>query len=568
MGKYTGTFPSVKVKISNKETINNMQSWAKMIAADNRYYYKTWSSDVRTHQCPICHPELMTQSYKNSKGSWPEGKDGWNCIGLSWAIWHHGGGIDCECNCGVISNEVGNKLLKASDEEALNIVQTKSGIKNIKVIRNNGKKIPKTKVKPGDIGLLFEDKVYKHSFFIMSSNKIADSTGSGSQADQIRADRDFDGRYVSGLKVIIRYTGKGTRSYIKKGDEGNNIKNLQKFLNWALDLKLKVDGIYGDNTEKAVKEFQTKVFSKKEADGLFGKKSLEAAKNFDKKSAKIDEPPKKVKTTYPGVLPSYILKKTNSQVISDAVLWAKWIAKDNDFHYGYTNKNGSSSPKDWSPNAHHNGCYFCGTNKGQKKGMLMPEHTYCCNPFVGAAWAHGGCDTKAMSLCSHGGSWSFGTGTGSYHQSDRFKRMGHPKMTKLQAGDVLCMDTHIALYIGNGQLAEAGSGDDNIKNSTKWNNSIHIRTLTEKGYKSFKRVYRYIGSVNTAADIKHGEVSDRVKLWQAFLNWYFDGKVGTPDRYFGDNTLKWTKKFQKEQNLKVTGAVNKKTLAAATAVKK
>ena len=362
--------------------------------------------------------------------------------------------------------------------------------------------------------------------------------------------------------------GKVVRKYLKKGDKGVNVKKLQKFLNWALDLNLETNGVWGDDTDKAVKKFQTKVFGKKEADGLFGKKSLDAAKKFDKKDAKIDESPQKVKTTYPGVLPSYILKKTTSQVISDAVLWAKWVARDNDFHYGYTNKHGSSSPKDWSPNAHHNGCYFCGTNKGQKKGMLMPEHTYCCNPFVGAAWAHGGCDTKAMSLCSHGGSWSFGTGTGSYHQSDRFKRMGHPKLTKLQAGDVLCMDTHIALYIGNGQLAEAGSGDDNVKNSTKWNNSIHIRTLTEKGYKSFKRVYRYIGSVNTAADIKHGEVSDRVKLWQAFLNWYFDGKVGTPDRYFGDNTLKWTKKFQKEQNLKVTGAVNKKTLAAATAVKK
>lgn len=272
------------------------------------------------------------------------------------------------------------------------------------------------------------------------------------------------------------------------------------------------------------------------------------------------------KKKYSGTLPSLTLKKTNAQVINDAVLWAIWIAGDNTFHYGYTNKSKTI-------NAHHNGCYFCGTNtdKGgrSKKGVVDYQHTYCCNPFVHAAWAHGGCVPKAMEICAKGSSWAFGNGVG-YDASSLFTKLGHPAKSKLKAGDVLCRDTHVALYIGNGKIVEAGSGDDNKKGSVKWNNSIHIITLSDSNYAKFPRVYRFNSSVNTTAIIKHGEVSERVKQWQMFLNWYFDGKVGTPDGYYGDNTLKWTKQFQEEAIGKGQGdgLIGKKTLAVAKSIEK
>ena len=100
--------------------------------------------------------------------------------------------------------------------------------------------------------------------------------------------------------------------------------------------------------------------------------------------------------------------------------------------------------------------------------------------------------------------------------------------------------------------------------------SIHIITLTDSNYKKFPRVHRFNSSVNTTAIIKHGEVSDRVKQWQMFLNWYFDGKVGTPDGYYGDNTLKWTKQFQEETMGKGQGdgLIGEKTLAKAKSIKK
>lgn len=281
---------------------------------------------------------------------------------------------------------------------------------------------------------------------------------------------------------------------------------------------------------------------------------------------KVNEMLTPKKSKYSGTLPTLTLKKTNGEVIADAIKWAIWIASDNSFHYGYTSK-------DKKINAHHNGCYFCGTNTTSggrsKKGIVDYKKTYCCNPFVHAAWAHGGCVPKAMEICAKGSSWGFSKG-GGYDASSLFTKLGHPAKSKLKAGDVLCRDTHVALYIGNGKIAEAASGDDNKKGSAKWNNSIHIITLTDSNYAKFPRVYRFNSSVNTTAIIKHGEVSERVRQWQMFLNWYFDGKVGTPDGYYGDNTLKWTKQFQEEAIGKGQGdgLIGKKTLAVAKSIEK
>lgn len=807
MSKYTGDFPNIKIHYTHADVIADMKAWAKKIATE-KYHYVTWKSNVTaTHTCPIC------------KGRKYDNYFGWNCIGFAFAIWHHGGNLPNKCNCHVIANEVGEKILKAkTDAEALKIAKSHIGLNDIQVIRNNGKAIPKSKAKAGDIALLFDGNTYKHTYFIMSDSKVADSTGSGSEANNIRADRNFDGRYVSGMKVLIRYNGNGTkyRNYIKMGDSGTEVKKLQSFLNWAMNSGLVVDGSFGEKTDTAVRAFQTKC--KISVDGCFGADSLAQAKAFDKSStvvktkwkgadisawqdkisvanfkkakasgidyvllrvgytgssskkptidsvfehnyanaisagllvgvyyyslatttakaqteaefvikhlkgkkitypvyidmedntyqgkcskstlasvcnafcksiknagyipgvyaslswfnskigtitaehtkwvaqyykkcqykgaydmwqytssenvpgiakntdvswcykdfSKVTKPTpvveakkstdeiaqevidgkwgngservsrlrsasydpvtiqKKVnemltpkKSKYSGTLPTLTLKKTNGEVIADAIKWAIWIAGDNSFHYGYTSK-------DKKINAHHNGCYFCGTNTTSggrsKKGIVDYKKTYCCNPFVHAAWAHGGCVPKAMEICAKGSSWGFSKG-GGYDASSLFTKLGHPAKSKLKAGDVLCRDTHVALYIGNGKIAEAASGDDNKKGSAKWNNSIHIITLTDSNYAKFPRVYRFNSSVNTTAIIKHGEVSERVRQWQMFLNWYFDGKVGTPDGYYGDNTLKWTKQFQEEAIGKGQGdgLIGKKTLAVAKSIEK
>ena len=261
---------------------------------------------------------------------------------------------------------------------------------------------------------------------------------------------------------------------------------------------------------------------------------------------------------YSGELPSTKLIKSNVEVIADAIRFAKWIVSDNAFHYGYTSS-------DKKINAHHNGCYFCGTNVDHggrsKKGIVDYERTYCCNPFIGAAWAHGGCVPKALEMCKKGSSWGFSKGSG-YDKSNLFANLGKPKKADLKAGDVLCSDTHVAMYIGGGKIVEAAHGDDNKKGSEKWNDSIHITALSDKRYDGFKRVHRFKGSVNTTRCIFHGEVGKRVELLQKFLIWYGLLPKGGDDGLFGDATLKAVKAFQKASGITDDGIVGPNTIAA------
>lgn len=80
------------------------------------------------------------------------------------------------------------------------------------------------------------------------------------------------------------YSGKfpklHSRGYIQYGDKGTQVERLQKFLNWYGDYKLDADGIFGNKTLAAVKDFQRK--NNLVVDGLFGAKSLAKAKAIKK----------------------------------------------------------------------------------------------------------------------------------------------------------------------------------------------------------------------------------------------------------------------------------------------
>ena len=172
---------------------------------------------------------------------------------------------------------------------------------------------------------------------------------------------------------------------------------------------------------------------------------------------------------------------SSKKVSKGAVDWAIKIANDNTFHYG----NGQ--------HAHHNGCYFCDTQPASKRKYVVKwEKTYCCNPFVHAAYAHGGRDSVMLKRCREGRSYDWN----SYKTSKRFKHIGHPDRSKLIPGDVLCWDGHVAMYVGNNKIVEAGGyGEDDGKYmSKKWNNSIAITPLDSRAYKLFTHVYRYIGA--------------------------------------------------------------------------
>lgn len=606
--------------------IQNVRAMAVSIAANNNWWYVYWNEKYG-HECAICHPHGGENH-------------GWQCMGFVAACWHHGG-IPSRCNCGIFSNEISERTLAAkTDAEALKIMQNELGIKDIKVIRNGGKVIPKSWVEPGDAMILYDGNECQHLVLNMSSTKVADSTRCQNKADDIRADRNFGGRYVSRLKVLVRYTGNGltkpptrtidqlaheaidglwgsgdsrktaltqaghdynavqkrvneilnpdpkptptptktpytgeypvVKKYLEYGDKGTEVTKLQNYLNWYTDGAFfkkcgKADGVYGKNTLTYTKKMQSDFFGAKEADGKVGSKTIAKMKAYSDSFKPTPTPTPTPEPTptpsgkYTGKLPTLRLVKSNAQVIADAIKWAKWIAGDNRFHYGY------------GEHAHHNGCYFCGTQKMKKgHGIVDPDFTYCCNPFIGAAWAHGGCVPKALSMCQDYNSWDFNKGSG-YDASSLFDKKGKLVVSKLKPGDVLCNGHHVMLYVGDGKIAEASGGDDNKKNSKGWNNSIHITTVSSRDY---DRVYRYNSFVDADIVMKHGEVSDRVVLWQEYLNWWSDGEFfkecGKADGCYGDNTFKWTKKFQEKVIGKGQGdgKVGNITLTAAANVQK
>lgn len=76
------------------------------------------------------------------------------------------------------------------------------------------------------------------------------------------------------------YPSLGKKGYLSKGDTGENVKKLQKFLKWCIGEKLEVDGSFGAKTEKAVKKYQKEY--KLTVDGMFGPASLKKAKTIKK----------------------------------------------------------------------------------------------------------------------------------------------------------------------------------------------------------------------------------------------------------------------------------------------
>ena len=240
------------------------------------------------------------------------------------------------------------------------------------------------------------------------------------------------------------------RGFFKTGDKGEDVELLQILLNWALTgafmggwiKKLKIDGEAGPQTIRAVKLLQEIHHIK--VDGEFGSKSWDVA---------------------------YKMKLTGALM---AVNWAVAISKDNSFAYGEGER------------AHHGGCYFCGTNitgpKKAKKGSRW-EKTYCCNPFIFAAYAHGAKAKKILAACKKGKCG--GMAPGDWTKYGCFKKVGKCKNVKfddLKVGDVIICKkpNHVWMYTGVDGIVEASGGN--------WSeNSIRHKNGAEDRYKDYQK---------------------------------------------------------------------------------
>lgn len=168
-------------------------------------------------------------------------------------------------------------------------------------------------------------------------------------------------------------------------------------------------------------------------------------------------------------------KSTRKEQIDAAVAWALRIAADNSFAYGR------------GRGAHHNGCYFCGTNYGPRRYMKPSRRykkTYCCNPFVHAAYAHGAKNPRMLAGCRRAS--GIGMQKSTYRKFRCWKCVGKPAYRKLQKGDVLVKHDHVAMYIGRHRMVEASGAT--------WSaSSISAHHMSKGEYRHFSFVMRYTG---------------------------------------------------------------------------
>lgn len=229
---------------------------------------------------------------------------------------------------------------------------------------------------------------------------------------------------------------------LKNGMKGDDVKAYQKKLNKATkghkDGDIVEDGIFGAKTESRTKFLQnTRHIGE---DGIAGEKT------FKQVNKKVTKP-------------------------MMAVNWANSIARDNSFAYGTGSR------------AHHGGCYFCGTNitgpKKAKKGSKW-EKTYCCNPFVFSAYAHGAKDAKMLKQCKKSNAT---TGMDPKRwETYNFKTLGKCKnvpYSSLKVGDVVMSKSHVWMYAGGGYLVEASGGNFSA-------DSIHMKKIAKSRYATYR----------------------------------------------------------------------------------
>ena len=227
----------------------------------------------------------------------------------------------------------------------------------------------------------------------------------------------------SGTKTTASISG-----ILRPGDKGEDVKELQTMLNAKLAgafatiyiNKLVVDGDFGKETTKAVKLFQNA--NHLEVDGEAGPKTIG-----------------KLRT----------LKVTTAV---KAINWAVATASDNRFAYG-TGKR-----------AHHNGCYYCGTNitgpKKAKKGSKW-EYTYCCNPFIHAAYSHGGGVASMLAACKRNNAAGMEAKDWTKHGFKLLGKVSKVPFGSLKAGDVIIInhsEHHVWMFTGANGIVEASGG--------------------------------------------------------------------------------------------------------------
>lgn len=242
-------------------------------------------------------------------------------------------------------------------------------------------------------------------------------------------------------KPTTPYTGGLPSKTVKKGSKGTNVKHVQKFLNWCINAKLKVDGKFGKNTKAATKKFQKQY--KLKADGIFGSQSRNKAKKIIAQYAPTPDPA-------PTPAPAPVV---TSKIAEYAIAYA--------WPYGTASKKYK---------------YSTGSAKAAYKAALKAK--------MGkkAKISQTDCGYFASTCARMAGHKGFLALPGSYKKSypklpSTLKIVQKGGASNLQPGDIIrykkSSGQHVVIYIGDGKIAHASRKHafPRIAKSKPWTNA-------------------------------------------------------------------------------------------------
>lgn len=331
-------------------------------------------------------------------------------------------------------------------------------------------------------------------------------------------------------KPTGKYGGVIPTATVKNGSKGDNVKNLQKFLNWYNPKwPLTVDGECGINTKKAIMMFQN--IEGIHIDGEYGKNSYAKA-NAYKASAQTSTPTP-TPTTTPTPIPTPTPKPTASSY---------------------------SGAFPTIPTAKIIECTRS-VNGMRKHGLLSGDYTL---RFKSEERRYKMCKFSLATVGNKKITYS------NYPKfEDKVKKFGY-NLAKVKA---LKTSANCSNFVDGAVGAVTGKyvRDLGAKHNKKYLTKTNYFTSHKYSKGSLLAgdicgTSKHTWMIIQGAYISVGCEGAEVKKWQNFLRWY--GSNIAADGDFGMATLKATKDFQSKVGITADGIVGKTTIAKAKAVKK
>ena len=261
------------------------------------------------------------------------------------------------------------------------------------------------------------------------------------------------------------YTGSLPTKTVKKGSKGSEVKKVQKFLNWCIKAKLKVDGSCGKNTVAAIKKYQKQY--KLKVDGVFGSQSRAKAKKIIA-AHKPAPAPAPTPAPAPAPTPAPAPAPAPAPVASTSLNADKIVFAATSYAYPLGTSKKKYSYKTGKPTA----AYKVALKKYMGKKAKISQSD--CGYFVSTCVRAAGVSSSFNCL-----QWKKAPSTMTKVWSGKKIPDGF-----LQPGDIIrykkSSGQHTMIYYGNGCIAEGARGNafPKIKKDTKKYNKSNVKKST------------------------------------------------------------------------------------------